>query len=92
MTERIKAFKAILGDVDPSSLEQAADDFKRDMHPERDAPRGVCGSPRLRGEHFTLVPWRALLEHHRGREVVGGVRGMGVSRQFDIQRDRGVSH
>jgi hypothetical protein len=44
-----------------------------------------------RDEHFTLVPWRALLEHHRGREVVGVVRGMGVSWQFGIQRDRGLS-
>ena len=41
--------------------------------------------------HFTLVPWRGILERHRGREVVGIVRGMGVSWQFGIQRDRGIS-
>ena len=41
--------------------------------------------------HFTLVPWRAILERHRGREVVGIVRGMGVSWQFGMQRDRGIS-
>jgi type IV secretory pathway VirD2 relaxase len=40
---------------------------------------------------FTLVPWRAILERHRGREVVGFVRGMGVSWQFGMQRDRGIS-
>jgi type IV secretory pathway VirD2 relaxase len=44
-----------------------------------------------RDEHFTLVPWRALLERHRGREVVGIVRGMGVSWQLGMQRDRGLS-
>lgn len=32
-----------------------------------------------RDQHFTLVPWRAILERYRGREVVGIVRGMGVS-------------
>ena len=40
---------------------------------------------------FTLVPWRAILERHRGREVVGIVRGMGVSWQLGMQRDRGLS-
>jgi hypothetical protein len=25
----------------------------------------------LNGQQFTLVPWRALLERYRGREVVG---------------------
>jgi type IV secretory pathway VirD2 relaxase len=44
-----------------------------------------------RDEHFTLVPWRAILERHRGREVVGIVRGMGVSWQLGLQRDRGLS-
>jgi len=44
-----------------------------------------------RDEHFTLVPWRAILERHRGREVVGVVRGMGVSWQLGMQRDRGLS-
>jgi hypothetical protein len=40
---------------------------------------------------FTLVPWRAILERHRGREVIGIVRGMGVSWQLGMQRDRGIS-
>lgn len=40
---------------------------------------------------FTLVPWRAILERHRGREVVDIVRAVGVSWQFAIQRDRGLS-
>jgi type IV secretory pathway VirD2 relaxase len=44
-----------------------------------------------RDEHFTLVPWRAILERHRGREVVGIVRGIGVSWQLGMQRDRGLS-
>jgi len=38
-----------------------------------------------------LVPWRAILERHRGREVVGIVRGMSVSWQFGMRRDRGLS-
>ena len=38
-----------------------------------------------------LVPWRAILERHRGREVVGIARGMGVSWQLGMQRDRGLS-
>jgi len=42
-------------------------------------------------QHFTLVPWRALLERDRGREVAGIVRGMGVSWQLGLQRDRGLS-
>jgi hypothetical protein len=44
-----------------------------------------------RDQHFTLVPWRTILERHRGREVVGIVRGISVSRQLGIQRDRGLS-
>lgn len=38
---------------------------------------------------FTLVPWRPVLDRHLGREVVGIVRGTGVSWQFG--RDRGLS-
>ena len=44
-----------------------------------------------RDEHFTLVPWRAILERFRGREVVGVVRGTGVSWQIGLRRDRGLS-
>jgi hypothetical protein len=44
-----------------------------------------------RDEHFTLVPWRVILERHRGREVVGVVRGMGVSWQLGMRRDRSIS-
>src|SRR5262245_8888850 len=44
-----------------------------------------------RDQHFTLLPWRALLKRHRRREIVGIVRGMGVSWQLGMQRDRGVS-
>ena len=44
-----------------------------------------------RDENFTLVPWRAILERFLGREVVGVVRGTGVSWQFGLQRDRGLS-
>jgi hypothetical protein len=34
--DRIKAFKAILSDVDPTSIETAIDNFKRDTHPEEE--------------------------------------------------------
>jgi hypothetical protein len=34
--DRIKAFKAILRDVDSTSLETAIDNFKRDTHPEEE--------------------------------------------------------
>jgi hypothetical protein len=34
--ERIKAFKAILSEVDPTSLETAIDNFKRDALPEEE--------------------------------------------------------
>jgi hypothetical protein len=34
--DRIKAFKAILSDVDPTPLETAIDNFKRDTHPEEE--------------------------------------------------------
>ena len=40
---------------------------------------------------LTLVPWRAILERFRGREVTGVVRGMGVSWQLGLQRTRGLS-
>jgi hypothetical protein len=33
---RVKAFKAILGDVDAMSLEKTLDSFKRDAHPENE--------------------------------------------------------
>jgi hypothetical protein len=32
--ERVRAFKATLGDVDAASLDQTIDNFKRDAHPE----------------------------------------------------------
>ena len=44
-----------------------------------------------RNAQFTLVPWRPILERYRGREVVGIVRGMGVSWQLGRDRDRGLS-
>ena len=34
--DRIKAFKAIFRDVDPTSLETAIDNFKRDTNPEEE--------------------------------------------------------
>jgi len=34
--DRIKALKAILSDVDPSSIKTAIDNFKRDTHPEEE--------------------------------------------------------
>ncbi len=40
---------------------------------------------------FTLVPWRAILERFRGREVTGIVRGVSVSWQLGLQRTRGLS-
>jgi type IV secretory pathway VirD2 relaxase len=42
-----------------------------------------------RDEHFTLVPWRSALERYRGQEVVGLIRGIGVSLQLARQRERG---
>jgi uncharacterized protein DUF3363 len=42
-------------------------------------------------QHFTLVPWRPILERFQGRELIGLVRGMGVSWQLGLQRSRGLS-
>ena len=39
-----------------------------------------------RDDEFTLVPWRDVLQPYRGREVVGIVRGMGVSWQLGRKR------
>ena len=33
---RVKRFKEILGEVEPMPLEKTIDDFRRDMHPERE--------------------------------------------------------
>jgi hypothetical protein len=37
------------------------------------------------------VPWRPILERFQGRELIGLVRGMGVSWQLGLQRTRGLS-
>ncbi len=42
-------------------------------------------------QQFTLVPWRPILERFQGREIIGLVRGMGVSWQLGLQRSRGLS-
>jgi type IV secretory pathway VirD2 relaxase len=42
-------------------------------------------------QQFTLVPWRAILERFRGREVMGITRGLGISWQLGLQRGRGLS-
>jgi type IV secretory pathway VirD2 relaxase len=42
-------------------------------------------------QQFTLVPWRPILERFQGRELIGLVRGMGVSWQLGLQRTRGLS-
>jgi hypothetical protein len=42
-------------------------------------------------QQFTLVPWRPILERFQGREIIGFVRGMGVSWQLGLQRSRGLS-
>ena len=44
-------------------------------------------------QQFTLVPWRAVLERFRGRELTGIVRGMDVSWRLGLglQRTRGLS-
>jgi hypothetical protein len=36
LVDRIKTFKAILSNVDPTSIETAIDNFKRDTHPEEE--------------------------------------------------------
>jgi len=36
LVDRIKALKQVLGDVEPSSLEATIENFRRDMHPERE--------------------------------------------------------
>lgn len=36
LVARIKAYKAILHEVEPTTLEEAMDDFLRDVHPERE--------------------------------------------------------
>ena len=67
--DRIKAFKAILSDVDPTSLETAIDNFKRDTHPgeeiaiwERIAntyqlflSRNAVADPAIRKEVFAVL-------------------------------------
>lgn len=45
----------------------------------------------LPAHEFTLVPWRPILDRHRGPEVVGIIRGIGVFWQLGMQRDRGLS-
>ena len=41
-----------------------------------------------KSREFTLVPWRAVLEHRRGQALSGVVRGSSVS--FDFGKKRGV--
>ena len=36
LVDRIKIFKEVLGDVEPSSLAATLENFQRDMHPERE--------------------------------------------------------
>ena len=36
LVERIKKFKELLGDVDKATLDETIDNFKRDMHPEKE--------------------------------------------------------
>jgi len=64
LTERIKAFKAILGYVDPSSLEYATDNFKRDMHPE---PQ-VEVWERIARAYQALIRCHHIADHQMRRE------------------------
>ena len=43
-----------------------------------------------RSKEFTLVPWRSVLEKDRGRQVMGIMRGNGVSWTFGRERSRGL--
>jgi hypothetical protein len=66
---RIKAFKAVLSDVDPTSLETAIDNFKRDRHPEEElaiweriastyqlfVSRNSISDPAIRKEVFAVL-------------------------------------
>jgi hypothetical protein len=67
--DRIKAFKAILSDVDPTPLETAIDNFKRDSHPEDEIAiweriantyrlflsHNAVGDPAIRKEVFAVL-------------------------------------
>jgi len=44
-----------------------------------------------RSKEFSLVPWRSSLEKERGRQVMGIMRGNGVSWTFGRERSRGLS-
>jgi hypothetical protein len=67
--DRIMAFKAILSDVDPTSLETAIDNFKRDTQPEQELAiweriantyqlflsRNPMGDPVIKKEIFAVL-------------------------------------
>jgi hypothetical protein len=67
--DRIKAFKAILSDVDPTPIETAIDNFKRDTHPEEEIAiweriantyqlflsHNAIGDPAIRKEVFAVL-------------------------------------
>jgi len=43
-----------------------------------------------RSKEFTLAPWRSVIERARGRQVMGIMRGSGISWTFGRERSRGL--
>jgi hypothetical protein len=67
LVDRVKNFKEVLGDVEPSSLEGTIENFQRDMHPERE----VEVWERIARAYKDYITKHAIVEFQSRSDVFG---------------------
>jgi hypothetical protein len=66
---RIKAYKQLLGSTDPESVDQAIDNFKRDLNPDKE----VALWERIARAFHNFITRHAIIDRARRREVLSAL-------------------
>ena len=72
LLERIKAFKHILGAVEPASLDQTIENFKRDAHPDRE----VAVWERIARTYHEFITRYAIADYKQRHDVYAALLGL----------------
>lgn len=74
---RVRAFKALLSDVDESPLAEILDDFKRDAHPERE----LVIWERIAGTYALFVSHEGIENLPMKKEVLSVLLGVSMDQE-----------
>lgn len=83
MIERIKNFKEILGDVDRATLDETIDNFKRDMHPDKE----VKIWEHIAGVYNTYISEKSITDFATRREIFSVILRLSMGMKLEDFKD-----